>query len=165
MSAPEIRLRDLERADLPVIYAQQADPEACELARVARRERDDFDRHWERIRADKAVDVRVIDAGGQVAGYLVCFGSWDPEASAGPRQVGYWLGRDFWGRGIATAALGLFLEELEERPLMAFTSPDHRASQVVLERCGFARLDADEAAPWLRPDESRDSAVYRLDRS
>lgn len=163
MRSHSIRLRDLESADLPVIYSQQADPEACELARVARRERDDFDRHWQRIRAESAVDVRVIDEGDKVAGYLVCFGSWDPEAPPGPRQVGYWLGRDFWGRGIATAALALFLEELEERPLMAFTSPDHRASQVVLERCGFARLDVGDAAPWLRPDESADSAVYRLD--
>jgi len=164
MSAPELRLRDLASADLAAIYAQQADPEACALARVAQRERADFDLHWERIRADGSIDVRVIDEGGQVAGYLVCFGSWDPDAPPGPRQVGYWLGRDFWGRGIATAALALFLEELEERPLMAFTSPDHRASQVVLERCGFARLPAGEAAPRQRPDRSADSAVYRLDR-
>lgn len=163
MSTPEPRLRSLVAADLPRIYAQQADPEACKLARVAQRERQDFDSHWERIQADGNVDVRVIDAGGEVAGYLVCFGSWDQEEPASPRQVGYWLGREFWGRGIATAALRLFLDELEERPLMAFTSPDHRASQVVLERCGFARLDAADAAPWLRPDESKDSAVYRLD--
>lgn len=165
MNTHAVRLRPLGQSDLPVLFAQQDDPEACDLARVPRRDRPDFERHWERIRSDAAIDVRVIEAADEVAGYLVCFGSWDPDAPPGPRQVGYWLGRDFWGRGLATAALGLFLDELEERPLMAFTSPDHRASQVVLERCGFARLSAAEAKPWLRDDESGDTAVYRIERA
>ncbi|MHC4377091.1 MAG: GNAT family N-acetyltransferase [Planctomycetota bacterium] len=165
MSTPAVRLRPLEAADLPVLYAQQDDSEACDLARVPQRDRLEFERQWERIRSDAEIDVRVIDANGAVAGYLVCFASWDPDAPPGPRQVGYWLGREYWGRGLATTALRLFLEELDERPLMAFTSPDHRASQVVLERCGFTRLSVAEAQAWLRDDETADTAVYRIEHA
>ncbi len=163
MNESNVRLRELERSDLPTLYAQQADPMACALARVTQRERSEFDLHWQRILADSNILVRVIEEHDHVAGYLVCFGSWDPEAPPHPRQVGYWLGREFWGRGIATRALRLFLGEIEERPLVAFTSPGHRASQVVLEHCGFQRLPSSAATPWLSPEEAEDTAVYRLD--
>jgi RimJ/RimL family protein N-acetyltransferase len=70
-------------------------------------------------------------AGGQVAGDIGSF------VVAGEREVGYWLGRDFWGKGTATKALSLFLSQVEERPLFAHVAKDNQASLRVLEKCGF----------------------------
>jgi RimJ/RimL family protein N-acetyltransferase len=55
----------------------------------------------------------------------------------GQREVGYWVGRDFWGRGLATKALKIFLEIEETRPLYGVVAVHNIASQRVLEKCGF----------------------------
>jgi RimJ/RimL family protein N-acetyltransferase len=55
----------------------------------------------------------------------------------GVPEVTYWLGREFWGPGIATAALRKLLEIVAERPLVARAAADNAASIRVLEKCGF----------------------------
>ena len=162
----DVQLRPVDQADLPILFEQQDDLEACTLARVSQRSRTNFDAHWAKILADPSIDLRAIVWRGELAGYLVCFALWsdsEEERPVTPRQVGYWLGRPYWGRGVATAALAQFLGVVAERPLLAFTSPHHRASQIVLERCGFARLTMQAAAPLLREDEPGDSAVFKID--
>jgi RimJ/RimL family protein N-acetyltransferase len=74
----------------------------------------------------------------QVAGNVV---SWD---QAGRRLVGYWMGREFWGRGVATRALSAFVTELMERPLHARVAKDNVASLRVLEKCGFTIAGEDD---------------------
>jgi RimJ/RimL family protein N-acetyltransferase len=66
--------------------------------------------------------------------------------NAGEREVGYWIGREFWGRGIATLALAGFLRLEERRPLHARVVRHNVASIKVLEKCGF-RVTGEE------PDE------------
>jgi RimJ/RimL family protein N-acetyltransferase len=56
--------------------------------------------------------------------------------------VGYWIGREFWGRGLATRALSAFLHEVEERPIYAGVAETNVASIRVLEKCGFTAADA-----------------------
>jgi RimJ/RimL family protein N-acetyltransferase len=51
--------------------------------------------------------------------------------------VGYWIGKEYWGRGIATAALQEFLTHLKMRPLHAYVAKHNKASIRVLEKCGF----------------------------
>jgi RimJ/RimL family protein N-acetyltransferase len=53
--------------------------------------------------------------------------------------VGYWLGREFWGKGIATQALAELVEELD-RPLYAEVSTNNIGSIRVLEKCGFVEI-------------------------
>lgn len=126
-----VRIRPVEDADLDVFFEHQRDGESVRLAGVPAREREAFDVHWARIRADADTVLRTIEADGQIAGNLL---SWKHE---GERLVGYWLGRELWGRGIASQALELFLEELAERPLHATVEPHNLASRRVLEKCGF----------------------------
>ena len=52
--------------------------------------------------------------------------------------MGYWLGREYWAKGIATRALGQFLRIVRLRPLYARVAQDNHASIRVLEKCGFA---------------------------
>lgn len=129
---PKPELRRVIESDLPTFYLHQADKEAARMADFPVRSKVDFYAHWHKIMADPANILRAIVWEGQAAGNMVSF------LMEGRREVGYWLGREFWGKGIATAALQLFLEEINERPLFAFTAHSNPASSRVLEKCGFS---------------------------
>jgi RimJ/RimL family protein N-acetyltransferase len=129
------KLRPVTDSDLPTFYLYQADEGAARMADFPIRSELDFYTHWHKIMVDPANILRTILYEGQVAGNMVSF------IMEGRREVGYWLGREFWGRGIATAALKLFLEEITERPLYAFTAHSNPASVKVLQKCGFSQLE------------------------
>ena len=59
------------------------------------------------------------------------------------REVSYWLGKGFWGRGIATQALYLYLEIIIQCPLYARVAKDNLGSVRVLEKCGFKPIGTD----------------------
>lgn len=92
---------------------------------------------WREIMANPAIVARAIVLGVQVCGHVV---SWE---DAGHREVGYWIGREFWGRGVATAALRDFLGMVTERPIEAWVAPTNLGSMRVLEKNGFV-FDRDE---------------------
>jgi RimJ/RimL family protein N-acetyltransferase len=148
-------LRDVVDSDLDAFFQHQADPEAAAVAMFPAREREAFDAHWRRIRADETVAMRTIDADGEVAGNVI---SWEQD---GRRLVGYWVGREFWSRGLATAALAEFVEQLAERPLYAWVATSNVGSIRVLEKCGFARVSSRvQHAPDLGVDV--DEYLYEL---
>jgi len=55
----------------------------------------------------------------------------------GEDHVGYWIDRAFWGKGIASRALHLLLQEVISRPLIATAAASNTASLRVLQKCGF----------------------------
>ena len=75
--------------------------------------------------------MRTVLADGDVAGNVVSF------VQGGEREVGYWIGREFWGRGVASRALAAFLRIEKQRPLTAHVAKHNVASRRVLEKCGF----------------------------
>jgi len=94
--------------------------------------------HWGSILRDASVIVRTIELDGDVAGNVVLFGF------EGRREVGYWIGREFWGRGVATRALSAFMQEVEERPIYAGVAETNVASIHVLEKCGFTAMETSD---------------------
>ena len=143
-------LRPVVDADLDAFYEQQADPEASAMAVFPSRDRAAFDEHWRRIRTADSVVNRTIDVDGEVAGYVA---SWEAD---GKRFLGYWLGREFWGRGLATAALAAYVEEVQQRPLYAWVARSNVGSVRVLEKCAFElveeRAEHDEYADRVVPE-------------
>ena len=133
-------LRDVEERDLPIFLEQQLDPEATRMAAFPARPPAAFMAHWAKLLLDRTVDVQTVVVDGQVAGNVVC---WGPP---GERLVGTWLGRDFWGRGIAGAALAQFLRRVTTRPLFARVAKTNVASLRVLEKCGFVLAGEDRFA-------------------
>jgi RimJ/RimL family protein N-acetyltransferase len=131
----EVGIREVVDEDLAVFFEHQRDPEAVAMAAFPSREWDGFLAHWDKIRADDSTLNRTVLVDGAVAGNVA---SW---AVDGERFVGYWIGREYWGRGVATAALGLFLDQDPERPLLAHVAVHNVGSIRVLEKCGFARTD------------------------
>lgn len=127
----EVQLRDVQASDLAIFFEQQRDPLANQMAAFPARDQETFTAHWRNIMQDESIHLKTVLFGEQVAGNLVSF------VLVGEREVGYWLGREFWGKGIATRALKLFLQELKERPLYARVAKHNIASRRVLEKCGF----------------------------
>jgi RimJ/RimL family protein N-acetyltransferase len=131
----EFLLRDVEERDLAAFFEHQRDPAATHMAAFPARDREAFAAHWARVMADESVMLKTIVCGGQVAGNVV---SWERD---GRRLVGYWLGREFWGRGLASRSLAEFLGHVEHRPLHAEVAQSNRASIRVLEKCGFKAVE------------------------
>jgi RimJ/RimL family protein N-acetyltransferase len=127
----QVKLRDVIGTDLPIFFEQQSDPEATQMAALPARNRETFMAHWTRIMGDDSILIKTILFDGSVAGNIVSFDQ------LGEREVGYWLGKEFWGKGIATRALAKFLEYVETRPLYAHVAKHNIASRRVLEKCGF----------------------------
>ena len=130
----KISLRPVVAADVEAFYEQQADPESVQLAAVPARDRAAHFPHWEKALADENNLVRTIDVDGENAGHIVGF----LRDGVGDVEVGYWLARSYWGRGVATEALKQFLALEPRRPLIAHVATHNPASRRVLEKCGFA---------------------------
>ncbi|GAA5067377.1 GNAT family N-acetyltransferase [Thermocatellispora tengchongensis] len=127
-------LRDVEASDLDVFFEQEHDPEAVRRSRFRPRERGAFMAHWkDAILGDPTVFVQTVTVGGEAAGHIVAW--WEGER----RFLGYWLGRGYWGRGVGTRALTLFLALEKTRPLHADPFAGNAASVRLLERAGFTR--------------------------
>jgi len=149
----EVVLREVREEDLPIFFEHQLDPAATAMAAFPSRDREAFMAHWGRILTEGSGVHRTIVCDGQVAGNVV---SWPTESE---RLVGYWIGREYWGRGITTAALTEFLDVVEQRPLHAFVARDNIGSIRVLEKCGFVRCGEDEEGYEFRLDaESPDAS-------
>jgi RimJ/RimL family protein N-acetyltransferase len=142
----KVTLRLPLETDLPILFEQQLDPQATAMAAFPSRDRGPFMLHWEKIMNDKAVTIRVIVHKGKIAGHLLC---WKQNYE---QEVGYWLGREFWGRGIASAALMEFLKVVTIRPLYAHVIQHNIASRRVLEKCGFSLHDENNGELTLKLD-------------
>lgn len=126
-----VNLRPVLDSDLPIFFEQQNDPIANEMAAFPARDHDAFMAHWAKIRANDSNLTLTIVYNGQVAGNIAGF------YMEGEREVGYWIGRDFWGKGIASEALSQFLKLEQTRPLYGVTVKHNKGSRRVLEKCGF----------------------------
>ena len=101
----------------------------------ASRSRAEHDAHWARILADNTLlALAIVVDTGRLAGHIA---SW---TEAGDRLVGYWIDRERWGQGHATAALRELIELVTERPLVALVAETNHGSTRVLERCGFVAV-------------------------
>lgn len=127
----EVLLRDVTEDDLPILFEHQLEPEATEMAAFPSRDRDAFMAHWTKILGDETIAKKTILVNGRVAGNVVSF------EQSGQRHVGYWLGKQYWGKGVATAALAAFLGHVTARPLYARVAKHNIASIRVLQKCRF----------------------------
>ena len=141
----DVQLRDVVEADLEFLLAYQNDPEAVRRSRFTPRPRDAFMAHWKsKILGDSTVFVQTVTVDGEPAGSIVAWwegeqGEQGEQGVGGRRFVGYWLGRPYWGRGVGSLALGLFLRRETNRPLYADPFAENTASVRLLEKHGFRR--------------------------
>lgn len=135
--APAIALRRTTAADVPLLFAFEREEAANALAGTRPRDWPTFSARWSEILADDdgsrtGVVPRVILADGVVVGAV------NISPQDGADSIGYWIAQRHWGRGIASRAVALMLEEYRRRPLLATVDARNRASLRVLAKNGFA---------------------------
>jgi RimJ/RimL family protein N-acetyltransferase len=131
----ELLLRNVVNDDLPIFFNNQLDHEANYMAAFTAKDptnQEAFMAHWHRILAEETNIIQTIICNGQVAGSVSSY------LDEGKPEVTYWLGKKYWGQGIATWALREFLaQHNKNRPIYARVAKDNLGSRRVLEKCGF----------------------------
>jgi RimJ/RimL family protein N-acetyltransferase len=158
MTTPEITLRLVKQEDLDIFFLNNKDPESVQMAAFTAKDPADrkaFDAHWARIMTADTVIIRTIEYQGEVAGSVL---KYEMESDA---EISYWIGREYWGKGIATEALRQFIEEFDIRPLHAHAAADNLASICVLKKCGFVQTGTDRYFANARGEEIEE-VVMRL---
>lgn len=162
MHEPNVKLRAIRDEDLDTLFEHQRDPQANAMAAFGAADPDDrraFDQRWARIRGDGGIVIRAIEADGQVAGSIL---RWRDDALDAP-EVSYWLGRAYWGRGIATLAVRQFIVLLPDRRLYGRAASTNPGSIRVLEKCGFKIVRRDRGVS-ATGGQLVDEVVLRLER-
>ena len=154
-----VMLRDVLTEDVKVFFEHQLDPQANQMAAFTSKDPMDwnaFTRKWIKILTDDNNIKRTILFEGMVVGHVVKYDMF------GQPEITYWIGKTYWGKGIATQALSLFLTELDLRPLHARAAKDNIASLRVLEKCGFQIVGEDKGFSNAR-DKEVEEYLLKLD--
>jgi len=128
----KILLRPTIETDLSILFQQQLNPDAIAMSAYPSKDRGEFMRHWEGILKNKNVITRTIVYKEKIAGHVLCWKEGKYE-----QRIGYWIGKEFWRRGIASAAVNELLSLVKIRPLFAEVANHNIGSRRVLEKNGF----------------------------
>ena len=123
------------------------------MAAFPARDRDAFMAHWTKILGDETVVAMTVVVDRCVAGHVGC---WTQDRQ---RLIGYWIGKEHWGKGVATRMLSMFLRLVADRPLHAHVAKHNVASIRVLEKCGFALCEKATGA-LAEPADGIEELVY-----
>lgn len=143
-------LRDVEKTDLLFFFENQKDPDANHMAAFTVKDPANltaFIDHWGKILVDKTVTIKTIVFNGSVAGHILIY------EQSGEQEISYWIGKAYWGKGLATNALSQLLSETKTYPLYARAAKDNIASIRVLEKCGFTIIGDDKGFSNARGEE------------
>ena len=142
--ASDILVRDMRLADAPAIARHADDPG------VAAHMRDRFPQPY--VEADAVWFINDVSRGpteyaftieidGEAAGVIGLMPGQDVYRYSA--EIGYWIGRAFWGRGIMTKVVAAFVPWVRTEYLFvrifAGVFSSNPASARVLEKCGFER--------------------------
>ena len=151
-------LRPLTDADLDDLFLWESDPRAVQLAAFTRADpsdRDAFDAHYERVRANPENTLLAIEEAGEFVGTVSSF------TVEGQREVSYWIAPSCWGQGLATRGLQALLEIEPTRPLFGRVADHNIGSAKVLARAGFVEVGSDTGfAPGVGAEVAE--RIFRL---
>lgn len=118
------------------------------------------------INADKTKDLFLaIDVGGKAVGSIGVFKKDDVYCKSG--EIGYWLGEEYWGKGIVTEAIKQICEIAFDKfdLVRIFAEPyaHNTGSRKVLEKAGF-ELEGIMKKGVYKNGEIHDYCMYSLIR-
>jgi RimJ/RimL family protein N-acetyltransferase len=161
MVTERLILRRAREADLPAIHAVLSHPVGMRYWSTLPHRDIEQSREWlaGMIGADPAIsDDYVVEHQGVVIGKAGCWRLPD---------IGYNLHPDYWGRGLATEAVGAVVQRIFQRhPIPRLTAdidPRNTASIRLLTKLGFAEIGRGTRT-WHIGDEWCDSIYYGLPR-
>jgi [ribosomal protein S5]-alanine N-acetyltransferase len=154
----EIILRPTEITDLELFFTFQLDKEACYLAAFTPKDPADktaYIEKYTKLLKDPVINMRTIIVGNTIIGSIAKF------EMEGDAEITYWIDKNFWGKGVATAALKEFLIIESTRPIFGRVAFDNIGSQRVLEKCRFVRVGIDKGFANARQREIEEF-IYKL---
>ena len=154
-----IAIREVESSDLETFYEHQLDPEAIRMAAFVGKDPKDkvaFDAHWEKILQSSQNITRTIVAAEQVAGHISCY----PHGEN--IEATYWLGREFWGRGLGTQATQEYAPPCGRSADFRRAATDNIGSIKVLQKCGFKIIGKNKDFANGRGEDTEEY-ILRLD--
>lgn len=155
-----VKLRKTKLDDLPILFTFQLDQEANHLAAFTPKDFTDkaayLIKHT-RLLNDPKVNNQTILLDDVIVGSIAKFEMF------GESEITYWIDRNYWGKGIATAALKIFLLVERNRPLLGRVAFDNIGSQKVLEKCGFTKLGSNKEFANARKAEIEEY-IYEFSR-
>lgn len=158
MSKSIIQLIRSEHQHLDMLFQFQTDTEANYLAAFTSKNPNDKSAYFEKyskLFGDPTINNQTILVNGQIAGSIAKF------LIKKDAEITYWVDKEFWGSGIASQALNLFLQIEPTRPLFARVAFDNYGSQKVLEKNNFKKIGTDAGFAEARQTEVEEF-IYRL---
>lgn len=156
----DIQLRPSVEEDINNFYAYQLDEEANYLAAFTAKDPTDKTAYLEKytkLLLNPTVNMQTIVVNNAVVGTVTKF-EIDNEA-----EIAFWIDKPFWGQGVATKALKLFLNMETKRPIFGHAAFDNYGSQKVLEKCGFVKIGTSTGFANARQAEIEEF-IYKLDK-
>ncbi|MBB1438483.1 GNAT family N-acetyltransferase [Shewanella sp. SG41-4] len=140
-----ISLHPITEADLDIFFEFENDPIANKMADFVPRKRKAFNLHWQqKILANEKATAQGIWIDDVLVGNVLSWINTDAAAKSDPqmRLVGYWIGREHWGKGIATKAVEMFLKQFISSPVFAYIDKQNEGSVAVAYANGFFDVTA-----------------------
>jgi len=140
-----ISLHPITEADLDILFEFENDPIANKMADFPVRKRKAFNLHWQqKVLANEKAIAQGIWIDDVLVGNVVSWINSDPAVKSDPqmRLVGYWIGREHWGKGIATKAVEMFLKQFISSPVFAYIDKQNLGSVAVAYANGFFDVTA-----------------------
>jgi [ribosomal protein S5]-alanine N-acetyltransferase len=153
-----IKIRPTIIEDLDTLFLFQLDKEGGYLAAFMPEDPSDktaYINKYTKLLADPTVNNQTIILNDTIVGSIAKF------VMNGDAELTYWIDRQFWGQGIATQALTLFLAIETNRPIFGRVAFDNFGSQKVLEKCHFVKVGADKGFANARQTEIEEF-IYQL---
>ncbi|WP_290790899.1 GNAT family N-acetyltransferase [Flavihumibacter sp. UBA7668] len=153
-----VTLQKTRAEDLDTLFSFQSDPIGAYLAAFMAKdylEHTAYIQKYTRLLQDPTINNQTIWYNDSIIGSIAKF------VLQGDNEITYWIDRAYWGKGIATKALEIFLGIERTRPLIARVAFDNYGSQQVLEKCGFIRTGKERGYAVARQEEIEE-IIYQL---
>jgi len=158
MQNQQLKLNRTKRSDLEFFFQFQLDQEAIYLAAFTSKDPSDKDAYldkYTKLLDNPTINMQTIFVDETIVGSVSKF------EIEGDAEITYWIDRNFWGKGIATTALRIFLALENARPVFGRVAFDNIGSQKVLEKCGFVKIGNDRGFANARGEEIEEF-IYKL---
>ena len=155
----EFLLRTTVASDLEVFFLNQLDEESNQMAAFISADPSDKKAYidkWTKLLNDETIHIKTIIYNDEIAGTVAKY------EMDGKAEITYWIGKRYWGRGIASKAVEAFLRLEKKRPIYGRVAFDNIKSLRVLEKSGFVRVGSEISFANARGKDIEEF-IYRLD--
>jgi ribosomal-protein-alanine N-acetyltransferase len=136
----DIQIRKTIKEDLVDLFEFQKDEPYNQMAAFTAENPSDqaaYLKKWKGLLIKEGVEIQTILSEEKVLGSVLYY------EMGGELNLSYGIAPKHWGKGLATKAVGMFLEKITKRPIYARVAFDNIPSRRVLEKNGFQLIAKD----------------------